>query len=388
MFKNSTAKLIITNILIFIGLMFFINIMAFIALRLDFQKPSVKIPAKKRAINYDLLKQENSTIDYKALFYDMNHMETEYVPFLIWRKKPYKGKVVTINKKGERIHDEPQRAKSSAATVRFFGGSTIWGYYAKNNGSIPALYNIEFNPNKRVYNHGDLGYTSRQSLAKLINLINTNSPIDDVVFYDGGNDIATYCHPMNEVNSNMKADMMNEIMDNAANHRKISHRVSVLNGIKSLFAGYTIDFINQWKENKASAQPSNVFNTLFLLGCVNNGPRVDTTAQYLINNWRMANELVSTQGGRFYAILQPLIYIGNPVVFEEFDMREDVKQAYIKITDIIKNELKDEEWFYDFTTVFDLDYPVFVDEIHVIEKGNRIIADKINQIIQERNRNK
>ena len=69
----------------------------------------------------------------------------------------------------------------------FFGGSTMWGTGASDSQTIPSHFNSL--TNMSVYNFGQGGWNSRQSLNQLINAIGDNNNPSVVIFYDGVNDI-------------------------------------------------------------------------------------------------------------------------------------------------------------------------------------------------------
>jgi hypothetical protein len=82
--------------------------------------------------------------------------------------------------------------KSPVGHIRFFGGSTTWGSGVDDQNTIPAHFNA-LHPNYQVHNHGEAGFVSRQELARLVNLVNQNAPMDLVGFYDGCNDAHHMC---------------------------------------------------------------------------------------------------------------------------------------------------------------------------------------------------
>ena len=109
-------------------------------------------------------------------------MGFDYVPFVGWSRKPFSGQQTTILETGDRI--VPQYTSEPKATIRFFGGSAMWGTGADDANTIPSLIAAMF-PDHRVFSHAESAFNSRQSLARLINLANQRKVLDVVVFYDG-----------------------------------------------------------------------------------------------------------------------------------------------------------------------------------------------------------
>ena len=62
-----------------------------------------------------------------------------------------------------------------------------------DEGTIPAIFD-DITQDFSVVNYGEGGWTSRQSLAQLINLINQKAAPDIVVFYSGLNDVMIHCN--------------------------------------------------------------------------------------------------------------------------------------------------------------------------------------------------
>ena len=118
-----------------------------------------------------------------------------------------------------------------------------------------------------------------------------------------------------------------------------------------------------------------------LFKCCNDDTVLDQVANTLVNNWRIAHNLVSSYGGEFIAILQPSAYVGNPT----FDRRwENNRPCMPEVHKIIYNKIRQNldgvTWFHDMTYAYDIDIPLYIDGVHVSEKGNVIIAKKIVEI--------
>src|SRR5690606_37153586 len=115
-----------------------------------------------------------------------------YRDFVGWDRRPFSGETITINYAGERILPGAQPGPDDAPAPRFFGGSTMWGTGAPDEGTIPALFG-ELRPGMRIHNHGETGFVLRQSLAELVNVYAEGGRADLLVFYDGVNDVGTLC---------------------------------------------------------------------------------------------------------------------------------------------------------------------------------------------------
>ena len=97
------------------------------------------------------------------LYNEYNSLQSQYRSFIGWRTEKVNSKYTNISgsynarkSKGEQINN----------SVWFFGGSTMWGAGASDLQTIPSHFNSL--TNIPVYNFGELGWNSRQSLNQLI----------------------------------------------------------------------------------------------------------------------------------------------------------------------------------------------------------------------------
>ena len=98
------------------------------------------------------------------LFNELSKLPPFYKSFIGWRRQKVNFKYTKIlgpynarKSKGEAINN----------SVWFFGGSTMWGTGASDLQTIPSHFNSL--TNIPVYNFGETGWDSRQSLNQLIN---------------------------------------------------------------------------------------------------------------------------------------------------------------------------------------------------------------------------
>ena len=105
-----------------------------------------------------------------------------------------------------------------------------------------------------------------------------------------------------------------------------------------------------------------------------------------LQNWKNSCEFSQKNGFKHIIIVQPLVVSGNRVLtIQEMNNGLDVinyiqkSQKYVDRFNEINNFCTG---VYDFRNIFDYDFePIFYDEGHVLEQGNRIIAENIYPII-------
>jgi len=149
----------------------------------------------------------------KQVFADGKKAVEGYVPFVGWRRLPMETQTVNVSDQGLRLHQVGRDNTPGSPSIGFFGGSTVWGTGVDDDSTIPATFD-EITDGFQVVNYGEAGWTSRQSLAQLINLINQGNPPDIVVFYSGVNDVTILCnlHYGTGVNSHHEAPKLQRLV--------------------------------------------------------------------------------------------------------------------------------------------------------------------------------
>lgn len=114
-----------------------------------------------------------------------------YDPYLGWKLPDHDGRYVHVSS-GVRRSYEPESGSADMPTIFFFGGSTMFGLYQRDEHTIPS----EFAPLAeadgmpvRVANYGSLAYVNWQEVLLLEQLVSSRSAPDLAVLYDGFNEI-------------------------------------------------------------------------------------------------------------------------------------------------------------------------------------------------------
>ena len=181
------------NILVLLGLLIGVNYGCLVLMKLGFPKKNTQ---QRTVSSYHYIENDSSLAYNQQIWKELKMKRMNYSPYVIWQHPPFDGQTLTIDEHGNRIHKVKNKSLIQPDTnIRFFGGSAMWGFGSDDNGTIPAIYQNELQPEQQAFNHAEKGYVTRQNLAKLINLINTDAPIHDVVFFDGFNDILNHGKP-------------------------------------------------------------------------------------------------------------------------------------------------------------------------------------------------
>ncbi|MGK7901471.1 MAG: SGNH/GDSL hydrolase family protein [Hormoscilla sp.] len=335
-----------------------------------------------------------------------NFNSYSYEAYIGWSMKPFQGKTITIDNNGDRVHENVRGGEKSNKSVYFFGGSTMWGEGAPDNGTIPALFSsISGMPS---YNKGERGFNSRQGIARLVNLLAEGEQIDIVIFYDGVNDVTANCSPELEVNEHYYTDDFRKRMtrkvfagkeENWLTNEKVKLHLngseflqyldfSFLFGTRSLAAKikrkiFGVQSVVENDEGESIKVKGSVDGAYV---CDNSEELAQNAAESIVNNWEIAHDLAEARGIKFLAILQPVAYVGNPKLthlnFDEWENERGLqyKTVYPLIKDVIRK--RGHKWIVDYTDMFSRDEYIYIDFCHVSPNGNLIIAKQIYKDIK------
>jgi lysophospholipase L1-like esterase len=313
--------------------------------------PSEKINFK----NYDWSKKH---------FEEFIKLKVKYNDYILWRRLAYKGETINISKDGFRLNNkEKLDVDLNNSKTWFFGGSAMWGSGSKDNYTIPSYY--EQISNKSSINFGETGYTSSQELNLLLKYINLGSP-EYILFYDGVNDIYTKCR---KENNYFSSSIEQRIKKYEYKYFKNWYHFETVDLLKTN-KDYFNNFVNYFADNKE------------FFDCHNNKKKAELIVQNLIDNWLAAKNISERKGAKFIAILQPISFYSNSIT-EHLNIDLDVKKQFDVIYPLIKKEAEKYNLeFYDYTGILDQNEYYFWDFVHLSPEGNKIIAEKIFNLIK------
>jgi hypothetical protein len=305
-------------------------------------------------------------------------------PLRGWTFPDYAGRFVHV-KNGVRRSYEPRASAGTAPiNVFFFGGSTMFGAYQRDEHTIPSQFARLAEAVRRpvrVVNYGVIGYGIWQELELLEELLTRGDIPDLVIFYDGANEqfiqarvgpIATPTHlhanivrlgnlPVGQHRS-LLGDVYNWWADRSAAHR-------LFDQIKSLVTS-----------EKGKPAPAGLAQGLWA---------PDQSAERGVERGRdavaiyqqavgLVQHLAATYGFRAEFFWQPLLYT-KPVVEGEQDALTRfgaTPEAWYASSAEARRHLKPP--VIDLSDVLDdVHEPVFVDFDHTNERGAEVIASAI-----------
>lgn len=316
---------------------------------------------------HELPNYENDREHAEAVFHDYGRVQHQYEPFVGWKMLPYQGKTLTVSDNGHRAIPTGTPGERTA-TVRFFGGSTMWGEGSDDNHTIPALFSAA-NPQYKVYNHAQLAYNSRQELDELISMYSRDEKADLVIFYDGVNDAAFLCpRDITQLPAHRLVPMYREklYVGKTAVIKEIAGKLFIENILKAI--------------HKFTYKPQEGDSPY---DCVSNPEKAEQIAEMMITNWEMAHEIVTRRNGKFIAVLQPAAYIGRPRT-DHLELDPELGKNFETIYSRLKAKIaqRNHSWIVDLSDRFDGDEYIYIDFCHVSPNGNAIIAREISSAVR------
>ncbi len=157
------------------------------------------------AVKLELTEQGNAAErEYWREFEQAN--KVTYHPYVLWRRRPYQGQLLTIDQNGVRRTLNTQ-CDDKTFTIWMFGDSVMWGAGSPDASTIPSLLAAAYQRTGRqvcIVNYAEKGWSSTQELIGLIEQLKHAAHKPDIVlFYDGGTEAFTaYQSGMVDVHSN------------------------------------------------------------------------------------------------------------------------------------------------------------------------------------------
>ena len=307
-----------------------------------------------------------------------------YRHYVIWRRAPFKGEFININRDG--IRSTPGAVCSANSYKIFaFGGSTMWGTGAPDWGTIAAYLQADFTELLHepvcVVNFGESAFVSTQDVIQLILELQSGNVPDLVIFYDGVND--TYAAYQSGWPTHQNFDRIA-----AKFQRGERPPPPFVAWVESSNSFHLLKRL----EAKLRQKPQNgvqlvTYKTRGIDTATLSGSVVET----YIGNYEIVGALAQEYGFKPLFFWQPMIAIGDkPLTGEEQEMKRAIDPAllelYESIYDRVQQASKKHENLYYMAKIFDTYEPlVWIDEAHVTPEGNQVIAQTMVQTFMDRN---
>jgi lysophospholipase L1-like esterase len=289
----------------------------------------------------------------------MTQITTVYRSFVGWRREPFTGDTIKIEGAFSRRRTI-NTGTSDEKTAYFFGGSTMWGTGSDDSGTIPSQFAAITGVHSE--NFGETAYTAHQGLVFLIQLLQDGHHPDLVVFYDGVNDVSHKCRRELTPTSHAREQQIASVLKSSSDPTSFSYFfapvVTVVRELNHKFFGRVSDAYD----------------------CRGKPRKSELIAENMIQDWLFAKKLVESYGGTFIAILQPVSYFSHTHL-NHLKLPQEFATEFKVVYPAIRKNMALKKIGYDLTSALDVDDYIFIDFCHVTPKGNRIIAQKIAEIV-------
>lgn len=328
-----------------------------------------------------------------AYWKEFNGIEAQWTPYVYWRRKPFSGEFININQRGVRYTILP--SDSTDMEIFFFGGSTMWGTGARDNHTIPSEFVTilaQNDVNVKAINFGESGYISQQdNILFQFQLQQDNIP-DIAIFYWGYNDILSIWGsnhiglPLNESNRvaefQFGRDTQWELPNNTAlitllYNTSLGARLLSKLGIEEIQLDNTVVDISVM----GGLENANLLLTSYP------GNEADDIIEYLVNIMAQIEYLAKLNNIEVVFVWQPVPYLKEPLCshekayIEEFPGRFKLSTLFLDVDAKLRKlaQGNDSNLFVISDLFKDHEECVFIDEIHITEEGNRMVAEQLIQ---------
>jgi len=295
-----------------------------------------------------------------------------YEPFTIWRSRPFSGETITVDERG--VRRTPGAVCSPGAIKVFtFGGSSMWGHGVPDWETIPAHVQTGWGEASDrpicVENWGERGWVATQGLIELIRQLQIGNVPDEVVFYDGANDVGA-AYQSGRSGGHLELDIIADRFERSP--LLLADRSALLGMIRRI----------------GSAAP----NHRRRLGAGDPGVLGAATVRAYLSTYTIVEAMADAWGFGFHFFWQPVLTEGAKPLCEAerqieqrlFDTYPDLPLWYASAHDELRASLAGHEHLHDLTDVFDgVRTQTYIDPVHLTPEGNRLVAERILEICNE-----
>lgn len=369
MFKNH-LKVVVINILVFLGLIMLIDFLAIAIYEARFLVRRISSRSDMTLERLPSLPAYEGVPWVNDYVRDQKQEQTTYFSFIGWRRLPMRTPTVNIDSNGVRLSIRYPGTPSNALKVAFLGGSTMWGSGAPDSLTIPSLFNRLGKGRYDAVNFGESSYNAYQGYQFLLQRTIEGYRPDIVVSYDGANNSTTNCpRPF----AHAREKQITRLIKGA--DRQVLEEFT--------FKGHYLKPIGTLLRRTAEAAGIVKADTYFGKTTGNSeGPMTDEEAAgYLLDSWMATLDLAERIGARFLCILQPNVRVGQPNLshMKEEDLGHFSFTYYEDLLRLIETDRYSrlKPHFMDLRNAFDGVPKLYVDFCHVSPKGNDIVARRI-----------
>jgi hypothetical protein len=292
--------------------------------------------------------------------------KADFKSFIGWRRKPFSGE--TINVEGPyRQRRTINKGTDGSKKAYFFGGSTMWGTGANDEGTIPSQFAALTGMHSD--NFGEAGYTAHQSLMLMIQLLQDGHRPHLVIFYDGVNEAAIKCVTELTPDAHMLESRIDSLLkEPVSSPASFAHYFAPIQHV----AGR----LNSVLARTVGMAPVEGFN------CHLDSDKAARIADNLLRDWQVARRIVESYGAKFIGILQPVVYFSRTRRDHLEDVPVLMQAQFRAVYPLVQQRMAEAGGSYDLTSALDDDEYIYVDFAHLSPNGNRLVASRIAEIVR------
>jgi len=284
-----------------------------------------------------------------------------WLPYSYWTVEPFDGGYINVDQAGRR-HTPSYTDDSTAPSIYFFGGSTMWGLGARDAYAIPAqvaqLLAERDNP-AQVQSYAQTGYVSWQDLLLFQAQLALDNAPNLAVFYQGFNDVYA-AFLQGGAGLTLRENLR---VNDVELGRLVRSGQPVLRPFEADISEYDWSLVTS-----GAAGPQEI-------------------AERWLANRRLIRAAAGEHGVRVLFVWQPALFAKAARTDVEQRILDDVERQepgfidlYRAVIGIVRQESdggnKDDTVFL--TDVFgDVSDGVFFDRVHITEIGNRVVAESL-----------
>jgi len=345
------------------------------------------LPNQQRVIDDREKSSYYTTQDWAIQFWNefalsRNHL---YHPYVLWRRGPFTGRTINIDRDGIRSTPGAQ-CTAKSFKVFAFGSSSMWGTGSPDWATIPAYLQAGLEKLRHgpicVVNFGENGYVSTQSLVQLLLELQSGNVPDLALFYDGQTDVYSgYQSGRAGLHENLdsitaRLERSEPPINPLIILLKSSHLYALLQGLVARLT------------EKPQTSPALI--TYETMG-IDAATLSNSIAQRYLSNYKMVDALAQKYGFRYFFFLPPHISDGEkPLTSEEEQIKRGVEPALAKLyrsvyqtIELVAPEYKN---LFVMVNIFDRYKPLlWIDDSHVTPVGNQLIAQEMLKVLTARN---
>jgi len=361
-----------------LGLLLFVSVegILFLVFRL--------VDQRYGGINYHLASDVFADSSWAADYFreDRESAVLQWHSYTYWRRAPYAGKYVSIDRNGIRSTIPPSTLLPSPSTmdIFMFGGSTMWGVGSRDAFTIPSNLARELLARGvmcNVVNFGEDGYVSTQEVVDLALQLREGHIPDLVIFYDGFNDTFSAWQQKVPGRPQNESDRVKEF--NLANPSLLKQRAKLLmqdaaRGLATLrFANTVLRRAGIQAAPAADGGHPAAWN--------------DSLPQAVVDTYLGNIDLVRAMGEHYgfqcLFFWQPNLFEKphrTPHECEQWEARLSMEPFFRRTYELVRERRLEqtEKGFHDLSLLFvDTKQSIFFDGCHVGEPGSKAISQRM-----------